>query len=363
MLKAKTYIGWILFLLLASCMQDEDLWKRQQIPVNAEDRGLFIINEGNFTYQNPSLSYYDIEKEEAYDDIFFTTNALPLGDVAQSMLVRDSLGYICVNNSGKIYVININTFEFVGKITGLISPRYMHFINDQKAYVSDLYARSIYIINPIKLEITGTISLNNPGSPVPQHNAEQFISYGKYVFTNAWNFDDQILVIDTENDELVDSIRVGIQPNSMAIDRNDQLWVLCDGGRAGNPFGHEVPSLVQINAQTKEVVGSIYFELDESPTELQINASGDTLYFINKHVFRLPVEGNHEPELFIESPYAGNMDEGFYGLAVDPITSEVYVSDGIDMVQNGYVYRFHPDGMAVDTFQVGIIPGGFCFRE
>lgn len=363
MLKTNTYIGWILLLLLSSCMQDEELWKRKTIPVDKDDRGLFVINEGNFTYQNASLSYYDIEKKAAYDDVFFTTNALPLGDVAQSMFIRDSLGFICVNNSGKIYVININTFEYVGKITALNSPRYMHFINDQKAYVSDLYARSIYIINPKKLEITGNISLNNSGSPVPQHNAEQFISNDKYVFTNAWSFDDQVLVIDAEKDELVDSIRVGIQPNSMVIDRNDQLWVLCDGGRAGNPFGYEIPSLVQIDAQTREVIKNIYFKLDESPTELQINASGDTLYYINKHVYRLPVEGNYEPELFIESPYASNVDEGFYGLVVDPITSEVYVSDGIDMVQNGYVYRYHPNGMAVDTFRVGIIPGGFCFRE
>ncbi|MDZ7744098.1 MAG: YncE family protein [Bacteroidota bacterium] len=363
MLKGKRFIGWILLLLLSSCMQDEELWKRQHIAVDDTDRGVFVINEGNFTYQKASLSYYDIDKEKVYNDVFFITNALPLGDVAQSMIIRDSLGYICVNNSGKIYVINTNTFEYVGKITGLGSPRYMYFINEQKAYVSDLYARSIYIINPKELEITGSISLNNPGSPVPRHNAEQFVNYGQYVFTNAWSFDDQVLVIDTESDQLVDSIRVGIQPNSMVMDRNNYLWVLCDGGRPGNPFGHEKPVLMQIDAQKREVVNSIFFKLEDSPTELVTNASRDTLYFINKHAFRLPVEGYSQPEIFVESPYAGNADEGFYGMAVDPVTSEIYISDGIDMVQNGYVYRYHPNGIAIDTFKVGIIPGGFCFRD
>jgi len=148
----------------------------------------------------------------------------------------------------------------------------------------------------------------------------------------------------------------------MVMDKNNQLWVLCDGGRPGNPFGHELPSLYQIDADSREVVKSMNFELEESPTELKINASLDTLYFINKHVFRLPVVGMQEPKLFVQSPYAGNVDEGFYGLAVDPVTSEIYVSDGIDMVQKGYVYRYLPEGMAVDTFRVGIIPGGFCFR-
>ena len=38
------------------------------------------------------------------------------------------------------------------------------------------------------------------------------------------------MVIDNTTDEVIDSIEVGIEPESMVIDKNNMLWVLCNGG-------------------------------------------------------------------------------------------------------------------------------------
>jgi len=344
-------------------MKDDELWEPESEPPDVAGRGLFIINEGNFTFGNASLSYYDPEEKEVNQDVFFTTNALPLGDVAHSMTIRDSLGYVVVNNSGRIYILDTRTFEYVGKITGLTSPRYIHFINETKAYVSDLYARSLAIVNPQTYEITGSISVSGGDSQFYQHSTEQMLQYDRFVYVNCWSFDNQILIIDSELDRVVDSIEVLKQPNSMVLDKYHSLWVLTDGGFEGSPYGYEVPGLLRIKSGSREMEIMHRFEAGERPSELKINGGGDTLYFLNQHIYSYAIGSFAEPERLISGPYSGAASGGFYGLEVDPLTSHLYVADAIDHLQRGVIYRFDSSGEAVDTFSAGITPGAFCFNQ
>lgn len=348
-------------LSLQSCMDDDALWETNPIELPSSLEGVFIINEGNFMYGNASLSYYDPLEKQVYNDIFFHTNGLPLGDVAHSMTIRNGLGYIVINNSGRIYAIDIETFELKGKITGLTSPRYIHFVSDDKAYITDIYAKAISIVNPQTFEITGSIDVKNSESAFYQHSTEQMVQLGQYVFVNCWSFDNSILVIDTETDEWIDTIEVPIQPQSMVLDRFDRLWVVTDGGFQGNPFGHEEPQLISINPYTREIEKMFPFDLSESALSLSINGSGDTLYFINRHVYRHSVVSERSPEVFLESTYENQLTGGYRSVAVDPVSSDIYVGDAIDLVQPGIVYRFSPQANPVDTFRVGIIPGSFTF--
>ena len=125
----------VVVLLLTSCMR----WEYgTQERFNLLGEGVFITNEGNFTYGGASLSFYQPDDKHIENDLFQRANAMRLGDVAQSMTIRNGIGWVVVNNSHVVFAIDVETLREVGRITDLPSPRYICFVSDEKAYISQI---------------------------------------------------------------------------------------------------------------------------------------------------------------------------------------------------------------------------------
>jgi len=338
---------------LGGCMK-WDYGKTEEF--SASGTGLFITNEGMFQYGNATLSYYDPETKQVENEVFYRANAMKLGDVAQSMTIRDGVGWIVVNNSHVIFAIDINTFREVGRITNLSSPRYIHFVSDEKAYVTQIWDNRIFIVNPKRYEITGYIEC--PNMTMESGSTEQMVQYGKYVFVNCWSYQNRILKIDTETDRVVDELVVGIQPTSLVMDKNYKLWTITDGGYEGSPYGYEAPSLYCIDAAKFEIEKQFKFKLGDSPSEVQINGEGDKLFWINDDIWAMDVGADRIPV----RPFLKYRDTKYYGLTVNPRNGDVYVADAIDYQQQGIIYRYRADGEPVDEFYVGVTPGAFCWK-
>lgn len=343
----------ILLLVLAgliSCSDKEDI---DLNIININPGGVFIVNEGNFSIANSSLSYYYPATSEIIDNLFYEVNDVPLGDVAQSITINKNIVYLIINNSGNIYGINRETCEFEGKINGLISPREMIFIDDQKAYISDLYSTEITIVNPENYKITGKIDIGK--------SSDCMVKSGDQIMVANWSgysqtkINNTVMIINQETDALVDSIIVGIEPNSMVIDKDNLLWVLCSGGFMND----ELATLWQIDPITLEVQKNILFSnILHSPDNLCINSSRDTLYFLNNGVFCMSVSDIALPGEAI----INKNNKNYYSLGIDPVRNEIYVSDALDYNQNGKVYRYSYSGKLISSFDVGIIPGCFGFN-
>ena len=345
-----------LFLLtlfvFAGCMKDDEWMARHQSETLPSAEGVFIVNEGNFMYGNASLSFYDPVKRIVQNDIFYSANGLPLGDVAQSMVIQNNLGYIVINNSGKIYVINTLDGKYVGKITGLTSPRYIHFVNPDKAYITDLYAGQITIVNPKSYQIIGVIITTGHAS------TEQMVQWNDFLFVSCWSFDNTILVIDTRTDSIVDEIKTGKQPGGLVLDKYNKIWTLCDGGWSKNGTTSRIPMLQRIDPATRTIEKSFSLTADAKPSRLTINGRMDTLVFLNNGIWKLGVNQS----ILDDHPFLSTQNHLYYSLAIDPNTSELYLSDAIDYLQRGLIYRYSPLGAKIDSFKTGIIPGSFCFK-
>ncbi len=342
----------LLFLLgTAGCSGEKD--ELQPIP-GTLGKGFYVVNEGNFTVGNASLSYYSYDSARMFNHLFFQTNDAPLGDVALSMTFHDETAFIVVNNSGIIYKINRNTAIYEGKISGLISPRHMYIVNDEKAFISDLQDDRLVLANPMTGEINGYVELGKSSETMLASNDRLFVANWSQHYVDAPN--NTIQIVDLQTLKLTDSINVAKEPNSMVLDKQDMLWVLCSGGF----MNEERAALFHIDPASLQTLQVFYFDdMSHSPQHLSINHAADSLFFLNNGVFRMAINDDRLPE----NPFIPLKHRNFYSLAVEPRNSQILVTDASNYMQDGHVFRFRHDGTLVDSLRAGIIPGQIRFNQ
>jgi YVTN family beta-propeller protein len=309
--------------------------------------GVFIVNEGNFNGGNGSLSFYAYENGLIYNDLFGNANGRPLGDVPNSMTIAGDNAYIVVNNSGKIEVVNKSTIGSIATISGLKSPRNFAVVSTTNAYVTSIYSDSVAIINLATNTVSDYINI--------RRSSESIIAKGNKAFVSNWVGGNEIMVIDLLTNKVTDSIQVGVEPESMVLDRNNMLWVLCNGGWERKNFAE----LDQINTTTNKVEKKLVFPSKlSSPTSLAVNSTGDALFYLENGVNKV----NLAFPILPSSPLIAQTDHLFYKLGIDPVKNYILVTDAIDYKQQGYMLIYLPDGTLISSSYAGIIPGSMCFK-
>ncbi len=324
-------------------------------PAATYDNGVFITCEGAFVGGTGTLSFYNRGTGATSNDIFKTVNGVVLGNLVQSMEIYNGKGYIVVNNADKIEVVNSSTIASDGKISGLSSPRYFIGIDANKGYVSQWGAsganKGVRVINLATKSLGALIPTT--ASPEKMAKAGNFV----YVASSGFENDSVITIINSSTDAVVKTLTVGINPNSVTLDKNGKIWVLC-GGKSDS-LGVVAAKLVRINTSTNTVEASFTFpNTSDRPQNLTCNKAKDYLYYL----------GTYSGEINSFSITASSVisssiiNRGFYSFAIDPTDDIIYASSPGNFVGNGYILRYNSVATFIDSFQVGIIPGGFCFK-
>jgi len=324
--------------ILTSCETDTD---EPQGNPDAFTDGVFILNEGNFLAGNATLSFYNKQKDSLSNGVFTAANGIPLGDVAQSMVTRGDRGYIVVNNSGKIEAVNLEDLTSAGTLSGLSSPRYIAFVSNTKAYVTDLFANAITVFNPETMTATGSIATNGWTEEIVVHDGNAYVAgvASSYLYK-----------LNTTTDQLTDSVFIGEEPVSLVVDGNGKLWVLTTGG-----WQLEAPKLVRVNPATMAIEQTLTFgSVNSYPGNLSTNMAGDMLYYVDGGVYAVSTSATQ----LSSSPLVAGF---FYKLGIDKAENHIYATDPLDYNSNGKVYRYTMTGTAIDTLSVGLIPGNLCF--
>ncbi len=320
--------------------------------------GVFIVNEGNFTDSDGSLSYYDFDSSRVGNNVFETINERPLAAIFQSFAFHNMKGYI-IDSNGRIEIVNESDMTSVGTInSGLALPRYFAgfsnygYVSDWGPY-DDNWANpdsKIIVLDLETMQITKT--LETPSRPEAIMAIDGLI----YVANSATNL---ITIYDPVSNTLQDSIEVNNGPTQFVLDKNLDLWVVSTGAYISGG------ALQQIDLVSGKIIKTVDISSIFPNGRLAINGGGDLLFFMGEEwAMDYSFTENKICKASIDQPesYSEIISErNLYGLGVDPVHDEVYITDAVYFQGNGKVYTYDFSGNKLDEFEVGRGPRDFVF--
>lgn len=343
----------ILFLALHSCKKDNPN------PVNPTEKieGMYILSEGAWGASNASLSFYDFQTNVLSTNVFKTANpsvVLGLGDVANDIDIYGSKMYIVVNNSNKIEVTDAKSVKVI-KTININQPRFITFykanafITSNDGYVNVVDTASLSVVKKIKVG-------NNPEQLAIVGNKLYVANSGGY---SAPNYDNTLSVIDLNTQQEIKKITVAINLRSVVADAQGDLYVTSLGDYGATPN-----RLYVIDTQTE----TIKKKFDFGASDIAMHGDFAFIYFYDFNTASAQyIKINTTTDAVVTTNFlAGNGAAAIltpYGISVNHITGDIFISDAKDFVSPGTIHCFDNKGESKWTKTVGVLPNRFAFLK
>lgn len=337
-------------------------------PEQPYGKGVIVVNEGNFTDNNGTLSFLQSGSQTISYDIFLKENTRSLTGGVSGYGEVNGKGIILVDNSGagqdKIEIVDAGTFKSEATIPSaeIENPREVVKVSDTKAYVTAWDATGNWpdtYINPGYIAVLDLTS-NKLTKKIPvQHGAQSIVVSGNEAFVgNIYSGRTVITVVDIATDAVKQTIEAGADPHVIGVDANNKLWVYAGGAlKKINPASKAIESTVTLNPASA----------GQSPGKFVLSHDKKTLYFT---LSAYDENWNEVGQVYSASVDAATINattplirKVFYGMAADPETGTLYGGLAPSFKQAGYVFRYQPNGTLIDSVKAEIAPAKFFFRK
>ncbi|EHQ30521.1 YncE family protein [Mucilaginibacter paludis] len=332
-------------------------------------KGLYLLNEGNMNSNKASLDYVDFTTGLYRRNIYNEVNpgvTKGLGDVGNDAGIYGSKLYIVVNNSNKVEVLNAQSGKRLGQID-ITNCRYVTFHNG-KAYVS-AYLGTVgdpAAPNGIVAEIdTATLGVTRKVTVGRQPEEMAIVAEKLYVANSGGysppNYERTVSVIDLATFTESSRIDVAINLDRLKADQYGDIYVTSRGDY------YQIPSrLFVIDTHT----GQVKKTFDMPVSNLWIDGDNAYIYSANfsyltgKNTVQYAMINVKDETVLGKQFITDGTDKQItipYGIVVNPVTKEVYVTDAKDYVTPGVLYCFDSAGKKEWSVTTGDIPGHFAF--
>lgn len=365
----KKILGLIgIFLSLAVAC--DDLEDKPALPDNGQetvhDDGtaeMYVLCEGLFNLNNSTLARYSFETDACMPDYFRTMNRRGLGDTANDMDIYGGKLYVVVNVSSTVEVIDLHTGLSVGQVSFVAEdgssrqPRAVAF-DGGKAYVCS-YDGTVARIDTASLQVEALAEVGRNPEDLCVQDGKLYVSNSGGLDWEGIGVDRTVSVVDLDAFREVKQIEVGPNPGKILAGQAHTVWVATYGENIEEGDYH----LVKINAQT-DAVEAVY---DEPVMDFAIDYNLAYLYNYDYQTSRSSVKvfdlasGKVAREQFITD---GTKIERPYAIAVNPYSSNVYITEAYNYQVEGDLLCFAPDGKLMFRLNgVGLNPNTVLFRD
>lgn len=195
-----------------------------------------------------TLSVVDVETGAVQN------NVLNTGESPNQVVFRNGVGYLVNSVSNNIQMFN----PFSHTTTGTIdigentNPWAIAFASDTKAYVSNLVANNVAVVDLVTGTVTGTIPTTAGPEGILVHNGKLYVCCTNFSFADFSYGVGQVVVIDTATDQVLSTIPLepAANPPALALGADGLLYVVATGD-----FATVGTRIFRIDPATDQVVG------------------------------------------------------------------------------------------------------------
>ena len=331
---------------LTACNKKEDDPK----PSGAYSNATFVVCEGNYGQNDGSIDA--IIDGELKKDIFQAENNRPLGDIVQSMTIIGDQAFIVVNNSGKIEVVNKNTFKSEGTCTGLSYPRYVVNRNDNEIFVSNGNGTSgddyVYVVNKLSMQKTDSVATGYGPNTMVVSNGKLFVAN-----SGGYSTDKTVTVINVSTLSVEKTITVGDNPYDLEVDAQGNIIVLCKGlteyDADWNPTVVSNTSIYTINSSSLEATATKEFDHQFASYGGNLIAyNNGTIYYIDDAIYS-----------FANGTSTKLADGSFYGISASE-NGDIWVTE-TPYTSSHAAKQYDKDGKLIKTYNTSNYPNAVIF--